>query len=69
MKTILFYSANRLCSGPAGIEDLKKHPFFASIDWNKLLNKEVNKLVQSFLIFDLGTTQDIFIKSLAVSRF
>ena len=36
-----FHSANRLCSGPNGIEDLKNHAFFASIDWDKLLKKQV----------------------------
>ncbi|XP_023345348.1 ribosomal protein S6 kinase 2 beta [Eurytemora carolleeae] len=44
--------ANRLCSGPAGIEDLKKHPFFASIDWNKLLNKEVQPPFQPTVVQD-----------------
>ncbi|XP_050511522.1 ribosomal protein S6 kinase alpha-3 isoform X2 [Diabrotica virgifera virgifera] len=28
---------NRLCSGPGGIEDLKKHEFFATIDFESLL--------------------------------
>uniref|UniRef100_A0A672ZQ21 Ribosomal protein S6 kinase n=1 Tax=Sphaeramia orbicularis TaxID=375764 RepID=A0A672ZQ21_9TELE len=31
--------ANRL--GPEGIEEIKRHRFFASIDWNKLYKKEV----------------------------
>ncbi|XP_042862136.1 ribosomal protein S6 kinase alpha-2-like isoform X2 [Penaeus japonicus] len=30
--------ANRL--GPEGVEELKRHPFFASIDWVKLYNKD-----------------------------
>lgn len=32
---------NRLGAGPNGIEDIKKHEFFATIDWEKLLRKEV----------------------------
>ncbi|XP_052741035.1 ribosomal protein S6 kinase 2 beta [Bicyclus anynana] len=32
---------NRLGAGPNGIEDIKEHEFFASIDWNALLKKEV----------------------------
>lgn len=28
-------------TGPEGVEELKRHPFFASIDWNKLYNKEI----------------------------
>ncbi|XP_071531807.1 ribosomal protein S6 kinase alpha-2 isoform X3 [Panulirus ornatus] len=33
--------ANRLGAGPEGVEELKRHPFFASIDWNKLYSKEI----------------------------
>ncbi|KAI8421832.1 hypothetical protein MSG28_009780 [Choristoneura fumiferana] len=32
---------NRLGAGPNGIEDVKNHEFFASIDWDALLKKEV----------------------------
>ncbi|CAB3226700.1 unnamed protein product [Arctia plantaginis] len=32
---------NRLGAGPNGIEDIKKHEFFASIDWDALFRKEV----------------------------
>ncbi|CAK1555154.1 unnamed protein product [Leptosia nina] len=32
---------NRLGAGPNGIEDIKKHEFFANIDWDGLLKKEV----------------------------
>ncbi|CAG9832932.1 unnamed protein product [Diabrotica balteata] len=32
--------ANRLCSGPGGIEDLKKHEFFATIDFESLLARK-----------------------------
>ncbi|XP_045124395.1 ribosomal protein S6 kinase alpha-2-like isoform X2 [Portunus trituberculatus] len=33
--------ANRLGAGPEGVEELKRHPFFSSIDWNKLYSKEI----------------------------
>uniref|UniRef100_A0A1B6EJE7 Ribosomal protein S6 kinase n=2 Tax=Cuerna arida TaxID=1464854 RepID=A0A1B6EJE7_9HEMI len=33
--------ANRLGAGPEGINEIKKHPFFATIDWDKLLRKEI----------------------------
>jgi p90 ribosomal S6 kinase len=32
---------NRLGAGPNGIEDIKKHEFFATIDWAALLKKQV----------------------------
>lgn len=32
---------NRLGAGPNGIEDIKKHEFFATIDWDNLLLKKV----------------------------
>lgn len=32
---------NRLGAGPNGIEDIKKHEFFATIDWENLLLKKV----------------------------
>ncbi|XP_077376125.1 ribosomal protein S6 kinase alpha-2 [Festucalex cinctus] len=33
--------ANRLGAGPDGVDELKSHCFFASINWNKLYRKEI----------------------------
>uniref|UniRef100_A0A8C6UI99 non-specific serine/threonine protein kinase n=1 Tax=Neogobius melanostomus TaxID=47308 RepID=A0A8C6UI99_9GOBI len=33
--------ANRLGSGPDGTEEIKRHGFFSTIDWNKLLRREL----------------------------
>uniref|UniRef100_A0A8D2ZP08 Ribosomal protein S6 kinase n=1 Tax=Scophthalmus maximus TaxID=52904 RepID=A0A8D2ZP08_SCOMX len=33
--------ANRLGAGPDGVEEIKRHRFFASIDWNKLYKREM----------------------------
>ncbi|XP_076141152.1 ribosomal protein S6 kinase alpha-2 isoform X3 [Alosa pseudoharengus] len=32
---------NRLGAGPDGVEEIKRHPFFATIDWNKLYRREI----------------------------
>ncbi|XP_015447396.1 ribosomal protein S6 kinase alpha-2 isoform X2 [Pteropus alecto] len=32
---------NRLGAGSDGVEEIKRHPFFATIDWNKLYRKEI----------------------------
>ncbi|XP_068073098.1 ribosomal protein S6 kinase alpha-3 isoform X3 [Danio rerio] len=31
---------NRLGAGPDGVEEIKRHPFYVSIDWNKLFRRE-----------------------------
>ncbi|XP_060780611.1 ribosomal protein S6 kinase alpha-2 isoform X2 [Neoarius graeffei] len=33
--------SNRLGAGPDGVEEIKRHHFFANIDWNKLYRKEL----------------------------
>uniref|UniRef100_A0A8D0G9M5 non-specific serine/threonine protein kinase n=1 Tax=Sphenodon punctatus TaxID=8508 RepID=A0A8D0G9M5_SPHPU len=33
--------SNRLGAGLDGVEEIKRHPFFATIDWNKLYRKEI----------------------------
>ncbi|CAF2576090.1 unnamed protein product [Rotaria sp. Silwood2] len=33
--------ANRLGAGPDGFRNIQKHPFFVSIDWDKLYRKEI----------------------------
>ncbi|CAL2029055.1 unnamed protein product [Caenorhabditis brenneri] len=35
-------SQNRLGAGPEGVEEIKRHAFFAKIDFVKLLNKEID---------------------------
>ncbi|XP_048061745.1 ribosomal protein S6 kinase alpha-2 isoform X1 [Chanodichthys erythropterus] len=33
--------SNRLGAGPDGVEEIKRHIFFATIDWNKLYRREI----------------------------
>uniref|UniRef100_A0A8C1JH98 non-specific serine/threonine protein kinase n=1 Tax=Cyprinus carpio TaxID=7962 RepID=A0A8C1JH98_CYPCA len=33
--------SNRLGAGPDGVEEIKRHPFYATIDWNKLFRREI----------------------------
>ncbi|XP_075051877.1 ribosomal protein S6 kinase alpha-1 isoform X2 [Mixophyes fleayi] len=33
---------NRLGSGTEGAEEIKRHPFFSTIDWNKLFRREIS---------------------------
>ncbi|KAK3515506.1 hypothetical protein QTP70_024197 [Hemibagrus guttatus] len=33
--------SNRLGAGPDGVEEIKRHQFYASIDWNKLFRREI----------------------------
>lgn len=33
--------ANRLGAGPTGSEEIKSHPFFAAINWDRLYSKEI----------------------------
>ncbi|KAJ8276383.1 hypothetical protein COCON_G00081350 [Conger conger] len=32
---------NRLGAGPDGVEEIKRHPFYSTIDWNKLFRREI----------------------------
>ncbi|XP_028288131.1 ribosomal protein S6 kinase alpha-3 isoform X2 [Parambassis ranga] len=34
--------ANRLGAGPDGVEEIKRHHFFSTIDWNKLFRRELH---------------------------
>ncbi|KAM9774767.1 ribosomal protein S6 kinase alpha-3 [Syngnathus typhle] len=33
--------SNRLGAGPDGVEEIKRHQFFSTIDWNKLFRREI----------------------------
>uniref|UniRef100_A0A672PNQ6 Ribosomal protein S6 kinase n=1 Tax=Sinocyclocheilus grahami TaxID=75366 RepID=A0A672PNQ6_SINGR len=34
--------SNRFGAGPDGVEEIKRHPFYATIDWNKLFRREIH---------------------------
>lgn len=40
----------RLGSGPSDFEELKAHPFFASIEWDKLFRKEIEPMFKPHLV-------------------
>jgi len=43
----------RLGGGSGDVEEIKKHPFFKSIDWTKLENKEIEPPFRPYLINEL----------------
>uniref|UniRef100_A0A8C1LHA8 Ribosomal protein S6 kinase n=1 Tax=Cyprinus carpio TaxID=7962 RepID=A0A8C1LHA8_CYPCA len=56
-------AGNRLGAGPDGVEEIKRHSFFSTIDWNKLYRKEVtppfkpvNQRPDDTIYFDLEFT-------------
>ena len=40
----------RIGSGKEGHKEIKSHPFFSSIDWNKLLKKEIEPPYKPHLV-------------------
>ena len=37
----------RLCSGPTGSDEIQNHPFFKSIDWKKLMVKQIKPIYKT----------------------
>ncbi|ETV86664.1 AGC/AKT protein kinase [Aphanomyces astaci] len=54
-KLLLKDPAKRLGSGPSGAQEIMDHPFFASIDWDKLLRKEVDAPFKPVVTNELDT--------------
>lgn len=48
----LYFVNCRLCSGPNGVKDLMSHPFFATIDWEKLKRREIDPPYQPAIASD-----------------
>mmetsp|Transcript_8783 Transcript_8783/g.23071 ORF Transcript_8783/g.23071 Transcript_8783/m.23071 type:complete len:1096 (-) Transcript_8783:171-3458(-) len=42
-------TAKRMCCGPEGFEELKKHPFFKGMDWDKLYRRELEAPLKPLL--------------------
>jgi len=51
---------NRLGSGVGGINDIKAHPFFASIDWSDLMKKKLHPPFQPTLVPGAAGADDAF---------
>lgn len=48
--------SRRLGSGPDDAEDIKAHPFFASVDWKKIIRKEIEPPFKPHLSGNLDVT-------------
>ncbi|KAH9377030.1 hypothetical protein HPB48_010234 [Haemaphysalis longicornis] len=58
LERLLAYSAHqRLGYGPTGTEDVKRHPFFATIEWKKMKSTKVNPVEPGVLNCDLFTAE------------
>jgi len=44
----------RMCCGPEGFAELQKHPFFAGLNWDKLLSREVDAPLKPLLAPGMG---------------
>jgi serine/threonine protein kinase len=59
--------AKRLGSGPSGVQEIMDHPFFASIDFDKLLKREVEPPFKPVVSSeaDTGNVANIFTREMA----